>query len=914
MTSPLTGQRSRSELIAELFERHAAGLFAYCHDQLGETASAADAVVAVFTTAPAAPEPPSRAVLYALARREIYRRDVSYALPAVDSVADPATALIERVFRDIRPHQREVLLLSEVCGLTPPELSLVLDVAGDTAEELAAGARRRFTQTLATAVAAARSAPFVPPPVAEVYDAIGVAPIADVLARLPWRHPSASVRNRVLAALPYEEPGDSPEAGPEQAAEQSGSRSGAQSGAQSGGLVTKRLWPTTPTWPLPLSDPDQVTNTCVVNTEAITPQESRRKAKHEATTEPMPRLRGALLNSLTEGRLRRKRPTRPESRSQETRAQETQAETRAQEIRAQESPAQESLAAPVEPLASPQFPSQALPEAVSQALSQPPSQDLSQPSGFGVPESAGSVGHAGHATAVGAEGLAADRSNVDWFSAEGFDAERSEAEPFDAFRPAEPADPFDAFARATPPGVARPADPPPAESPSADPLPGHAVFADDPQRQAPGQVPGELRGFDAFTPPGPLPTGESFDAFTPAGPLPPGESSDAFTPVSPLPTGESFDAFTPADPATASRPGEPFDAAHTLLFETLRSAEPFDAFAAPGEAPPKPAGESAPQPTAGAAEPDPRPVTEAASPPEASGPSGQFWQSEHPEPSTPSDAFPPAESAAIPQVVFPETEFPQAEFPAAGFPQVEFPQVEERIEDPSGGYPAAFPDDVPPAASANASHDVSQETPLTGGYPAAFAEDVSPAVSASASHDVSQDTALTRGYPAAFPEDVPPAVSASASHDVSQDTALTGEYPAAFPEDRAPEAPQAEADALDPTPAPATASGTSATASAAAAASPTAVPASSPVAPGRKDGKRTAKKHTNTGGTKKAGSTKEKAGSTGNAGEAGARAAGKGSRKKSDRHYDWLWEAVGFLICLIIALVVFFTVPTIVTH
>ncbi|GAA4207960.1 hypothetical protein [Microbispora amethystogenes] len=868
MTSPLTGQRSRSELIAELFERHAAGLFAYCHDQLGETASAADAVVAVFTTTPATPEPPSRAVLYALARREIYRRDVSYALPAVDSVADPATALIERVFRDIRPHQREVLLLSEVCGLTPPELSLVLDVAGDTAEELAAGARRRFTQTLATAVAAARSAPFVPPPVAEVYDAIGVAPIADVLARLPWRHPSASVRNRVLAALPYEEPGDSSEAGPEQAAE--------QSGARSGGLVTKRLWPTTPTWPLPLSDPDQVTNTCVVNTEAITPQESRRKAKHEATTEPMPRLRGALLNSLTEGRLRRKRATRPEPRSQETREQETPAETRAQE-----SPAQESLAAPVEPLASPQFPSQALPEAVSQALSQPPSQDLSQPSGFGVPESAGSVGHAGHATAVGAEGLAADRSNVDWFSSEGFDAERSDAEPFEAFRPAEPADPFDAFAPATPPGVARPADPPPgespsAESPSADPLPGHAVFADDPQRQAPGQVPGERRGFDAFTP---------------AGPLPPGESFDAFTPVSPLPTGESFDAFTPADPATASRPGEPFDAAHTLLFETLRSAEPFDAFAAPGEAPPKPADESAPQPTAGAAEPDPRPATEAASPPEASGPSGQFWQSEHPEPSTPSDAFPPAESAAIPQVVFPEAEFPQAEFPATGFPQVEFPQVEERVEDPAGGYPAVFREDVPPA------------------------------VSASTSHDASQDTALTGGYPAAFREDVSPAVSASASRDVSQDTALTGEYPAAFREGGAPEAPQAEAEALDPTPAPDTASATtstSATAPAAAAASPAAVPAavpaSSPVAPGRKDGKRTAKKHTNTGGAKKAGSAKEKAGSTGNAGEAGARAAGKGSRKKSDRHYDWLWEAVGFLICLIIALVVFFTVPTIVTH
>ncbi|MBX6384838.1 MAG: hypothetical protein IRZ07_18025, partial [Microbispora sp.] len=294
MTPPRTGQRSRSELIAELYERHAAGLFAYCHDQLGETASAADAVVAVFTTVPTT-EPPSRAALYALARREIYRRDVSYALPAVDSVVDPATALIERVYRDIRPHQREVLLLSQVCGLTAPELSVVLDVAADTAEELIAGATRRFAQTLETAVAAARSAPFVPPSVAEVYDAIGVSPIGDVLARLPWRRPSASVRNRVLSALPYEEPGST-----------------ATDREQSSGLVTKKLWPTTPTWPLPLTDPDQVTNTCVVKADAIgQPQGSRRKAKHEATTEPMPRLRGALLGSLGEGRLRRKRAGKP---------------------------------------------------------------------------------------------------------------------------------------------------------------------------------------------------------------------------------------------------------------------------------------------------------------------------------------------------------------------------------------------------------------------------------------------------------------------------------------------------------------------------------------------------------------------------------------------------------------------------
>ncbi|GII55796.1 hypothetical protein Pth03_41850 [Planotetraspora thailandica] len=286
MTSPLTGQRSRSELIAELYERHAVGLFAYCHDQLGETASAGDAVVAVFTGVPTS-EPPPRALLYALARREIYRRDVSYALPSVDSVADPATALIERVFRDIRPHQREVLLLSAVCGLSTPELSVVLDIAPDTAGELTDGALRRFAQTLETATAAARSAPFVAADVAEVYDAIAVASASDILARLPWHRPAAAIRARVLSALLLEEP---------------------RAADGSINLPTKKLWPTTPTWPLPLSNPDQATDTSLVQTQPISSTEPpRRRAKHEATTEPMPKLRGSILNAIGEGRPRRKR-------------------------------------------------------------------------------------------------------------------------------------------------------------------------------------------------------------------------------------------------------------------------------------------------------------------------------------------------------------------------------------------------------------------------------------------------------------------------------------------------------------------------------------------------------------------------------------------------------------------------------
>ncbi|WP_030456521.1 RNA polymerase sigma factor [Herbidospora cretacea] len=282
MTTPLTGQRSRSDLIAELYERHAAGLFAYCHDQLGETASAADALVAVLTGVP--PTDPPRAALYSLARREIYRRDVSYAMPAVDSIADPATALIERVFRDIRPHQREVLLLSAHCGLSAAELALVLDVAADTAEELATSARHRFGQTLATAVAAARTAPFIARDVEEVYDAIGVAPLEDVLARLPWREPPHDVLRRLhQSALPFDQ---------------------APPVRRKSSLPVRKLWPTAPSWPLPLAtDTDPATNTTVVPLDDLTNPTKRaeRRRRHEALTEPMPRLRGSILKNIGNG-------------------------------------------------------------------------------------------------------------------------------------------------------------------------------------------------------------------------------------------------------------------------------------------------------------------------------------------------------------------------------------------------------------------------------------------------------------------------------------------------------------------------------------------------------------------------------------------------------------------------------------
>nr|BFE83159.1 hypothetical protein GCM10020093_057600 [Planobispora longispora] len=79
MTPPLLTQRSRDELIADLYDRHAAGLFAYCRDQLGDPETAGATVLAVLT-AVSSVEPP-RAALYALARREFARRDVVYSPP-----------------------------------------------------------------------------------------------------------------------------------------------------------------------------------------------------------------------------------------------------------------------------------------------------------------------------------------------------------------------------------------------------------------------------------------------------------------------------------------------------------------------------------------------------------------------------------------------------------------------------------------------------------------------------------------------------------------------------------------------------------------------------------------------------------------------------------------------------------------
>jgi len=282
VTHSLTDQRSRPELIAELFDRHAAGLFAYCADQLGDPGSAADVLVAVLTSVPS-PEPP-RAALYAFARREVHRRDVVFAPPVVDPLLDPASALVERALRELRPQQREVLVLCQVCGLNRAELAWVLDVAPDTAEELAVNAAQRFTQLLGLGLAAVDRR--LPKPLADVYGALSVAPLRDVLGRLPWQPPPATLRVHVA-----------------------GSRT-----AEPAPLFVKPRWPVSSIWPQPLGRPDPATTTAIFPAELLTPPSRAQKPAHEATTTPMPKLRdrAAPERSRTASPERRSRSSAPD--------------------------------------------------------------------------------------------------------------------------------------------------------------------------------------------------------------------------------------------------------------------------------------------------------------------------------------------------------------------------------------------------------------------------------------------------------------------------------------------------------------------------------------------------------------------------------------------------------------------------
>lgn len=331
MTPPLLGQRSRGELIAELYDRHAAGLFAYCHDQLGDSGAASAVLLAVLSDVPDV-EPP-RAALYAFARREIQQQDVVYIPPTPG--ADPISAFVERVVRDLRPHQREVLYLTGVREMDATELSWVLDVAADTADELTVSACRRFAQSLKLALASAR----VPDHLADVFGSLSVAPIRDVLVRAPWAVPSPALRTALLGAHHSTAPASlSPSTRPARI-------------TQPVSLTAlKPLWPTSPAWPLPLAETDALTSTSVFSPPDLPPSRPPQEffsapssprdvfpaspatpdrfpdpfsppdpevvSAHEAVTEPMPKLKDSVLNALdgVAPRLPRRKLQRPKPR------------------------------------------------------------------------------------------------------------------------------------------------------------------------------------------------------------------------------------------------------------------------------------------------------------------------------------------------------------------------------------------------------------------------------------------------------------------------------------------------------------------------------------------------------------------------------------------------------------------------
>ncbi|MEU0518451.1 hypothetical protein [Streptosporangium sp. NPDC006007] len=337
MTPPLLGQRSRGELIAELYDRHAAGLFAYCHDQLGASGAASAVLSAVLSDVPDV-EPP-RAALYAFARREIQQQDVVYIPPTPG--ADPISAFVERVVRDLRPHQREVLYLTGVCEMDATELSWVLDVAADTADELTVSACRRFAQSLKLALASAR----VPDHLADVFGALSVAPIRDVLVRAPWAVPSPALRTALLGAHHSTAPASlSPSSRPTRITRP------ARITQPVSLTALKPLWPTSPAWPLPLAETDALTSTSVFSPpdpppshpspeffsappsprdafpafpaspdrfpDPFSPPDPEVVSAHEAVTEPMPKLKDSVLNALdgVAPRLPRRKLQRPKPR------------------------------------------------------------------------------------------------------------------------------------------------------------------------------------------------------------------------------------------------------------------------------------------------------------------------------------------------------------------------------------------------------------------------------------------------------------------------------------------------------------------------------------------------------------------------------------------------------------------------
>ncbi|RJL25127.1 sigma factor-like helix-turn-helix DNA-binding protein [Bailinhaonella thermotolerans] len=131
--------------------------------------------------------------LFTHARREIDKH-APVSGPPAPPPADPAAEIVERVVRELRPHQREVLLLSEAYGFAPADLAKVLDVAADTAAQLADRARRHFEQALTTALISAETDDAA----IRLADTLLTSGLGWVLAVLPVPPLPPDLRERVL--------------------------------------------------------------------------------------------------------------------------------------------------------------------------------------------------------------------------------------------------------------------------------------------------------------------------------------------------------------------------------------------------------------------------------------------------------------------------------------------------------------------------------------------------------------------------------------------------------------------------------------------------------------------------------------------------------------------------------------------
>ena len=155
------GERERRRRFDALFEAYGADIVAYCIWRAGSASDAQDAVADVFLTAwrrlddvPGGDA--ARVWLYATARRMLanQRRStrrraalaerLAHAVPAQKSSSDPEQYIVREALRRLGPLDREVLLLSELEGLSPAEIASVLRCPRVTARGRLHRARRRF--------------------------------------------------------------------------------------------------------------------------------------------------------------------------------------------------------------------------------------------------------------------------------------------------------------------------------------------------------------------------------------------------------------------------------------------------------------------------------------------------------------------------------------------------------------------------------------------------------------------------------------------------------------------------------------------------------------------------------------------------------------------------------------------------